>query len=451
MINKNTAFVRSQRGFALLSSMIAVGLVVTVSAFVLTRTLLVTSKIVNESELWRLELSSEKAIALGGYLVSNSFILCKETGWTGVPEERKCRWANRSEHGVNIDPSRYYLSNPDYNNNGELVMTLNVPDSLGRNYPTILTFQLVNLEEQTDLRKLIGFIPNEASPADDDVFVVHVTAKTEYYTATTSSLYGKGKKYFERQAGIRRPLGMPFLNVTESPTCLYSCVTGMSDTINPQCRGPREIGSAATAGMSLSLKNLGPGPIYNLVYQRTVAYNQIIYPGLAPQVQTFSALAPGQDVLMPGETIARTDTVTCVQPVTVYLPSADSQVATIQTPRGPVTLTRESLTQTFQSLFSYKYDVMVSRYNLSEYASNLDTFFKTYNPFDNKTYIANPTQSKIEPKKSSGVISSSMTSGTSIRLEPPPCDPTYSCCTGSEPICTQQPPIGDGGDGGGGC
>jgi hypothetical protein len=439
------------RGFVL-PSVLAVSAVVTAMAgHIFLRSLNVSSRLIKETELWKLEYTSEKAISLAGYLISNGFVLCREKGWTGHPENQKCKWGTRTENDVEITPSRYGLSAASYKGDGSMVMQLEPQKNLGERMPVEIVFQLKNIELQPELVKLLGFIPNEVSPSDNDIFAVIITASTEYFVGQNVQL-GMEMKKFQRQAAIRRPLGTPFLNITESPTCLYSCVTGMSDTINPQCRGPREIGAASTAGMSMQVKNLGPGPIYDLIYERTLSFNQLMYPGEPDRKKNFSGLAPGQDVLMPGESVTRTDSVECIQPVTVYLPSNESQVVTVNTPNGPIQISRDTLTQTFQRLFSYRYDVMVSRYNYPQYASNLTQFFQAYNPFDSSTYAPNTTNSKIEPNKSSGFISSVMTTGTSVRLESPPCDPSLSCCTGAEASCggDQTPPSGNG-DGGGGC
>ncbi|WP_374073622.1 hypothetical protein [Bdellovibrio bacteriovorus] len=340
---------------------------------------------------WETNLGNQKALGLGGYLVAHNLILCREDGWRDLDSEVKCRWGG-GYHSPRIEQSKYNISDVDYED-GSLVLSILNSEPDKRSYTTKLKVNLVDWSKQSSFRSMVGEIPVWNALADDDRFMVVMTASTDFFVSDQQ------KKTVSKSGALRRPIGTPnvqILSNTGKESCIFECEAGNVHSKNPECRGPLGVPeSGGNAMIGVRISNLGPGAIYKLKYERTTTYDQTTYPGRTPDVVLVDVMGQ-QEVFMPGEKLDSEIERKCYNPIRTFQTQTTSQVAT-GTQATTTTSTSVTVASSFRPLSSEKFDISVSRFDPNQ---ALDpNFNKTYNPYDAGTYKPNTSLSVIEPRR----------------------------------------------------
>lgn len=259
--------------------------------------------------------TAEKAVALGGFLVANNLVLCREDGWSGL--SRKCRWGGDLVSPA-VDKSVYYLEQQEGSDqpltfNAKIDFEVDPLKAAGgvklsdSKSPVKISFDLIN---DSKIKNLVGEVSASAKPVDQDHYFVAITAQVPYLDV-------KGNQNnFDKTSLLRRPMGTPFLGLPESPQCPAVCSTAVSEGPHPECRGPQDVADGNVGSVFITVTNYGPGPIYRLNYKKTVAYDKQYFPDLKPVVSTVNAMAT-QEVLMPGQSMSVSDVFPCVKPKTI--------------------------------------------------------------------------------------------------------------------------------------
>lgn len=246
----------------------------------------------------RAQEQGEQAMALGAYLVSSNFILCREQGWKGL--DRLCRWG-----GVFVSPNvaidTYGLSEPETETS---TLTYISNEQKAR-----LSF---NLMDSSRVKNLVGSVSEAAEPVDKDDYFIFMTAQVDYLDAA-----GKTNSV-ELTGAIRRPLGTPAIELPDSPQCPAVCEASDAENPYPECRSAQATPEKGEASGEITVTNYGPGPLYRLRYKKIVSYDPDYFPGHEPnpEISTFNAM-PSDEVLMPGQSIVVSDSYPCVQPKSI--------------------------------------------------------------------------------------------------------------------------------------
>lgn len=334
-------------------------------------------------------LANQRALALGQFLVANNLILCRQEGWRSNTDRRqKCRWGGNLSN-AKITAAKYKLEKPRVVDGKLAFDSLMAIDNTNQVsvIRTELSFDLVDWSADALSRDMIGFIPNENSILDDDRFIVVINAKTLFRTPSGT------QRTARLASGLRRPLPTPSIEIVGQPICAYACQSGTTENAASECRGPVEQPKIAPAPLDVRIRNLGPGAVYRLAYQRETtylpAYAQFFGkpPVQAPTV--YDALAAvNRDVILPGEDIPLSkDNVNCPNPglITVTDPTSAVPMSIMQVP-----------------LFTYNYQLSVSPYQPELYDDPV--FMASYDPFKLTADKKNQTISDLEPKRSTASI-----------------------------------------------
>lgn len=345
----------------------------------------------NEIRALDLNFANQRALTLGGYLVSTNLILCRSEGWQDLPSGQKCRWggayhvSKQTPDGIPI--SKYDIEKVD-TSEGSLRLILN-HDIDGRKLQSYLYFNLQGFQKDDNLRKYVGLIPAANAVVDNDEDMVVMKAESVYTV-------GEQKQRVHILGAMRRPMGSPEFRVESNPACDYSCVSGISENPNPECRGPDEVPQAGFSQVFMTVRNLGPGPIYKMKLEKTTTYDPDFYPGVKDKVDQFDVMATA-DVLMPGETTKVPDKMECVRPITVSRTVTASAV-TSGSYNGSYTATSVRSNVHYERTSSFNYDLNPGKVR-SEYLTTEQS--KKYDPGVPATYAGyeNLSSSVLEPSR----------------------------------------------------
>ncbi len=288
----------------------AASFVVASSTVLLSKTLRVTKANVNRIDAMMAQLANEQAKVVGGYLVSNGLVLCRQTGWNiensnklktqvarrSIPADAKCIWVgdlngietnNEKGQQPHISPKEAYmiteygLKNQRYerartddgklSNRRELAFDIELKVN-GEVVKSDLRFDLVSFENKSG-REIFGYEPGDSMSYDYDSYVVMMKVITEKSKASLEN-GGKSEEMIS-VSGIRRPVAISKVNVVNAPACNYSCYTGKTTRGKASCRGTKVILDPLkdSAKMEVKFQNYGPGPLYGVMYQKLVHYN----------------------------------------------------------------------------------------------------------------------------------------------------------------------------------
>lgn len=433
----------SESGFGIVAALGATAVVGLLGVAILYSARNIISRNVVEHSQIEAQYANDRALTLAGYLISNNFILCREpqTGSTG-----RCEWGGNLQKPLEYQAIEFKLEDTSTDEKGSFRATAVMDvynagfEVINRKIKTSLTFTLANfgkdLSTNSQSANLIGKIPGYAAAYDDDWWMVLVEAKTSYldYDSGVDSGDGAGKiKYLTSVGGIRRPLASPVLQVSGSPMCSFSCTTGQTLGIRPDCRGPQIVlPEDKEVKLALTLLNLGPGALYRADYDKTVVYSSNFYPSKAnaPIRSVMSAVAATEDPIMPlQKKVNIYDTFECASPEVFQ---ADQ--------------TELVDNQRFMSLFTYRYDITVSRFDLNQnafrVASTRKAFIQNFDAFNPSTFQPTQSNSALEPRKAGGPLApldSNLFRLPSIADPVPIPDPVVGAVGGGD---------GDGGGGG---
>lgn len=384
----------NERGSVLTVALSMVGLVGIVGAIVIGSSSSWYSNVLLEASDYRVGYAIQRASSLGGYLVAQNLVACREQGWSDLGGKR-CRWGGglRANAAATppippVDMSEFQLTRSRYER-----LSQDLPDEAltfdqeiqegGVRFPVKLQFDLVNWSTETKVRALTGFIPRENSIQDDDVYAVLIKVSIPVVDSETNVT-----RMFTHQAQIRRPIPGPIIDAVRDGLCQSNCIMGEAENPHGECRGPLEMRSGATVPIRLTIRNVGPGALYRLKLEQLIIWDRNVFPDRnnpADIRRAVDAMA-GSEVLMPGAPpITLTDQMPCYAPDVQVAANAATNVSTLSSMRS-------------YQLNTYRYWVSPSRFDPTEPLRN-PNFFHTYNPFDPSTYSANPSTSEIEPKK----------------------------------------------------
>ena len=297
-------------------------------------------------EVWENHLTTKYGFTLGGYLVANNLILCKEGGWQDTAAF--CKW--------NTDDSTVQLS--EYNLEQPTVTTVDGRDVLtfeGQiDEPTLnngeplnytISFDLVNWKDP-NIQGLIGEIPKytcrdtqtlemisgacsttppdqeqctnpEGNPISNSVCEYIEEVDQDFYIVLM--LVKPAQVQQAHHAGIRRPLAHITTVLEGNAKCNMTCAAVDTGQRYPECRGEFQPPTGEErATLSLEITNHGPGAIYSLSFLKTQISVEKDKDGnpVSKFYKVTRNLLEAQEYLLPGKTsIPFTDTVTCLEEV----------------------------------------------------------------------------------------------------------------------------------------
>lgn len=259
-MNKN-----SQSGFALGLAVLVLAAVAGGSFLIFKRLETSNRAAQNEIKNERGRVETQKILGLGGFLISNNLILCKQGKWGNGVYENQCKWMGQQKD-KNYDPSDFGLSNLRYENNGDLVFDL-VQDKDSFKYKSSISFRLIGTDNNESLKKALG----EKSPT------VRFIDKDNYVVMTKASVdmpdIGGRIDQVDGLGAFKRPIAIPSINIRGS-SCLAQCNTSLSEHINPACRGEFSIDVDTMTDIEIVTHNEGPGVLYALDYERQVVFSK---------------------------------------------------------------------------------------------------------------------------------------------------------------------------------
>ena len=330
-------------------------------------------------EGWERAFVSQTAMAIGGYLIANNLVLCKEGGWENY--DAKCKWNSNSSKKLN----EFNLSGKKVLDiNGSKVLSfkgtvdedvINNPQSDAGDIDYRITFDLVNWKK-TSVQNLIGEIPHSVcrnritmsmrdgncplpkvdkckdssnvdipnsvceyiSEHDQDYTIVLISVQVPFNktSVTTNTVY----------AGVRRPLSMPLVAILPpGPICRLACV-GSATTSLPECRGEFTPPSGDNLqDIRVKVTNPGPGSIYSLSLLRRDIYHTgdgaIKYKSTGELLEQVN-----KEVLLPGEHLIFQDFVDCEDSVTRTFSTRTIRQTRIVLGTGGTTVTSASVANT---------------------------------------------------------------------------------------------------------
>ncbi len=314
------------------------------------------------------QLTIKYAFTLGGYLVANNLILCRENGWES--SKKLCKWNNDQQ----ISLSEFALTNPTYSKvDGRNIMTFTgtLPSSIGKHKYKI-KFDLVNWK---DYKHFIGDIPNAICRNKNNFAIIpegrcsekqqyqckdakandipnsvceHISSMDEDYYIVLMSVTPVRKGAQTVHAGIRRPLAHITVQTDGNPSCSLACASSITPYRYPECRGEFQPPTSKDyAVVRIKILNHGPGTLYSLSLlreetsvtevQRDPKTNKPILDDDGRPVRmkyisvTDNVLTEEQPVLHPGQSILMEDQMTCHNEVKYNIVSSVETTVNTQT------------------------------------------------------------------------------------------------------------------------
>lgn len=145
----------------------------------------------------------------------------------------------------------------------------------------IIRFSLVDARKETQLQALIA---ERASQAQ-----LNLIDKDHFYIkAAVKLVYTKPPKLTQRTVSkttyYRRPIAITTTRITSNAICDGQCTTSRSLNPYPACRGLQEIPREADVDIKVITVNNGPGVLYDLAYERRICLASGIGKSCQPQL-----------------------------------------------------------------------------------------------------------------------------------------------------------------------
>ena len=298
----------------------------------------------HSSEDWEYNFVGQTALAVGGYLISNNLILCKEAGWKN--SDALCKWNDKDPE---MTSSIFFLEEKILtDDNGKSMLSykgkiekeiINNLVSDAKDIEYQITFDLVNWKD-TNIQNLIGDIPTSAcrdattmqlrtgkceSPkekickdeSDADIpgsVCEYMSNMDQDYTIVLMSITTPLEKTNTHQrimyAGARRPLAMPLIMISKEPICRTTCPSNNVATSLPECRGEFvPPNNDNVSDIIVEIINPGPGAVYALSLLRTDKFLVDDY----VEYRTTGELLEdhNKEVLLPNEAFTFQDQINC--------------------------------------------------------------------------------------------------------------------------------------------
>lgn len=287
-------------------------------------------------------LAVSKLRTFGSYLISTNAIVCKQTPFAGADAAQakgyRCMWTGKQLVDAqlkNISYEKLGLYEQTYSDNGFLTFNVDstkfataedLSDMGILSFKGKIGFKLYDAQsDQMGLASKLGRIPVENLMADNDRSVVLIKIDIEYNKK--NSVPGSKLNTVTEYFSIRRPIAIPEMTIN-SIACKKSCEVATTTNNNPACRGDQNFKHSPDGVIAASTKNLGPGVLYNLVFERKVFIDKKLFPNAVDQVKQAVNGMPNIDYLLPGESVVWGDRVDCPQkePVIRYTSRRTGQV-----------------------------------------------------------------------------------------------------------------------------
>lgn len=339
---------------------------------------------------WETNLANQKALSIGAFLVAHNMILCREGGWVeNANRDQKCRWGG-ARLTKPVEPSAFDITSQRYNEKNEYELNLVNRNPEGGKIDTRLTVKLVKWSDDESLRNIVGEIPLHSAFSDDDEFMVLMTASSDLQLGEDK------RKTITKLGAIRRPMPTPNLQVitTGRETCIFECASGGTLTPNPECRGALLAPDGGDTEVSVRIKNLGPGALFGLKYERITSFSQDSFPGRANESDEVNVMGDSE-AFLPGEVYDAKLVRKCYTPTAVRNTASVDQI-TARDANGNVT--NVVVTSSLRNLSRESFDLSVSKFDPIAAVKD-PQFQEKYNPRDTSTFVKNPTRSSIEPKR----------------------------------------------------
>jgi hypothetical protein len=325
-------------------------------------------------------LAVSKLRTFGSYLISTNAIVCKQTPFAAQTEGYRCMWTGKQLVDAQlktISEEKLGLYEQKYSDNGFLTFNVDstkfataedLSDMGILSFKGTIGFKLYDAQsDQMGLASKLGRIPVQNLMADNDRSVVLIKIDIEYNKKNSApgSKLNTVTEYFS----IRRPIAIPEMTIN-STACKKSCEVATTTNNNPACRGDQNFKHSPKGVITASTKNLGPGVLYNLVFERELFIDKKLFPNAVAQVKQAVNGMPQKDYLLPGETVVWGDSVDCPQKdlVVRYTSRNTGQVTcTVNSVVVDCALYTDSGNQHFNGGSRVVYKLDVSPYDISKY------------------------------------------------------------------------------------
>ena len=336
------------------------------------------SRTEQSQEAWENHLTIKYGFTLGGYLVANNLILCKEGGWENTTAS--CKW-NTKDSTVTV--GSYNLEEPKVITvDGKDVLTFEgevKEPTLNNGEPLeyTISFDLVSWKDP-NIKNIIGDIPSytcrntntlemipdgSCTPPDqkqckkDNKFISdsvceYIEEADQDYYIVLISVKPKAEGQQAHYAGIRRPLAHVITSLESNAKCELTCAASDTSQSYPECRGEFQPPSGEElSNLKMKITNNGPGAIYALSLLREQVSqvewekdnkgnlvkdnnnNPIPVTMYKVTGDLLERIQPKKEVLLPGEHIDVDDRVTCTEEVK-YRITSQTTIITVRAGRG---------------------------------------------------------------------------------------------------------------------
>ncbi len=294
--------IKSNRGSALAIGLIFVAVVGGGVTYVMKQTQKSEDSSNKQLKFLKGRVETKKLFSVAGFLISNNLILCRKSSWHDGQGENQCRWSGKRKEG-NYNPEEFGLANLHYKKikNNE-VLTFDFKESIISRYDGVVSFELVDVNDDESLKEVIGDIPDDIKNLDKDHHLVKVSVELQVPTG------GKGVERVNSASLFKRPIAVPKVSFSDS-SCLSQCDSSKGEHSSPSCRGPFTIDGDATTDIVAVAENEGPGVIYDLKYERKIVYDAKAE-GVVNGAST-SVIVPISDYLLPNTSVEWVDKVKC--------------------------------------------------------------------------------------------------------------------------------------------
>lgn len=175
-----------------------------------------------------------------------------------------------------------------------------------------VSFKLYDFSKQDPLNigDNLGRLNLRNAAADQDMTAVLIKVETVYDGGNARNGKEGIQKKVASYMAVRRPIAIPRITINPAE-CKMGCSSSIGQNDNPECRSEQSFDNVGAVELTGSLTNLGPGVIYELRLAKDIVYDSRFHPDKeSPPTTSVDALGE-KDYLLPGETVAWTDSMEC--------------------------------------------------------------------------------------------------------------------------------------------
>lgn len=269
---------KNQNGSAIGMAVITLGAALAVSMYVLRVSTTAQLSSADIIKVQHLVPYKEKISRIGGFLIASNLIICKSDSWSNGAAKETCAWSGQNVAGGNTyKASDLGLLNEQMDGDNYLKYDLDLQYMFGQQSfmtgkNSSIRFKLLPTSE---IKTSLGQQSSQQQTMDQDKFLIQMIISLEYINSKGKAQLSEFKSIF------KRPIAIPKIKLTSS-SCVSKCDVSISENPNPSCRSPQYNDPQTMTVVNGYIKNLGPGSLYKLGYERTMNYG----PGSGPQGQS---------------------------------------------------------------------------------------------------------------------------------------------------------------------